>query len=133
MRFTGGRQERGPLLLPDALERLPGPRALQILGVCFFFVVFFCFCVWMARGVRKRAERNPSNLIRLMTGVGKPLASPAASSAPISSPSLEDADMSAIPDDFIRKTARLSAEVTRPFPNSKKIYVQGSRSDVRVG
>jgi len=41
--------------------------------------------------------------------------------------------MSAIPDDFIRKTARLSAEVTRPFPNSKKIYVQGSRSDVRVG
>src|SRR3569833_1393165 len=87
----------------------------------------------MARGVRKRAERIPSNLNRLKTVVGKPLASPAASSAPISSPSLEDADMSAIPDDFIRKTARLSAEVTRPYPNSKKIYVQGSRSDVRVG
>ena len=40
--------------------------------------------------------------------------------------------MSAIPDDFIRKTARLSAEVTRPFPGSRKIHVQGSRPDIRV-
>jgi phosphomethylpyrimidine synthase len=40
--------------------------------------------------------------------------------------------MSAIPEDFIRKTARLSDEVTRPFPNSSKIHVQGSRTDIRV-
>ncbi|MDH3561688.1 MAG: phosphomethylpyrimidine synthase ThiC, partial [Gammaproteobacteria bacterium] len=40
--------------------------------------------------------------------------------------------MSAIPEDFITKTARLSDEVTRPFPNSSKIYVQGSRPDLRV-
>ena len=41
--------------------------------------------------------------------------------------------MSAIPDDFIRKAARLSEEVTKPFPGSRKIYVQGSRPDIRVG
>jgi len=33
--------------------------------------------------------------------------------------------MNAIPEEFIQKTARLSSEVTRPFANSKKIYVQG--------
>ena len=41
--------------------------------------------------------------------------------------------MSAIPEEFIQKTARLSEEVTRPFPNSRKIYVEGSRPDIRVG
>ncbi len=41
--------------------------------------------------------------------------------------------MSAIPEDFIRKTSKLSAEVTRAFPGSTKIYVQGSRADLRVG
>jgi len=41
--------------------------------------------------------------------------------------------MSAIPEDFIQKTAKLSEEVTRPFTNSRKIYVQGSRDDIRVG
>jgi phosphomethylpyrimidine synthase len=40
--------------------------------------------------------------------------------------------MSAIPEDFIEKTAQLSADVTRPFPNSSRIYVQGSRPDIRV-
>ncbi len=40
--------------------------------------------------------------------------------------------MSAIPEAFVRKTARLSEEITRPFPGSKKIYVQGSRSDIQV-
>ncbi len=40
--------------------------------------------------------------------------------------------MSAIPEEFIANTARLSAEVTKPFPNSRKIYVQGSRPDIRV-
>jgi phosphomethylpyrimidine synthase len=40
--------------------------------------------------------------------------------------------MSAIPEDFIRSTARVSEAVTRPFPNSRKIFVEGSRSDIRV-
>ena len=40
--------------------------------------------------------------------------------------------MSAIPEDFIKQTAQLSEDVTRPFPHSSKIYVQGSRPDIRV-
>jgi len=40
--------------------------------------------------------------------------------------------MSAIPEEFIRKATQLSDEVTRPFPNSSKIYVTGSRPDIRV-
>ncbi|MEJ2646548.1 MAG: phosphomethylpyrimidine synthase ThiC, partial [Gammaproteobacteria bacterium] len=40
--------------------------------------------------------------------------------------------MSAIPEEFVRKTAQVSEDVTRPFPNSRKIYVTGSRPDVRV-
>ncbi len=41
--------------------------------------------------------------------------------------------MSAIPEEFVEKTARLSEEVTQPFPGSRKIYVQGSRPDLKVG
>jgi len=41
--------------------------------------------------------------------------------------------MSAIPQEFIKKTSKLSEDVTRPFPNSKKIYVEGSRPDIKVG
>jgi phosphomethylpyrimidine synthase len=44
----------------------------------------------------------------------------------------EDGRMSAIPEDFVKKTTQLSDEVTRPFPGSEKIYVQGSRPDIRV-
>ncbi len=40
--------------------------------------------------------------------------------------------MSAIPKEFIQTTARLSDAVTRPFPGSRKVYVEGSRSDIRV-
>ncbi|MEJ2347518.1 MAG: phosphomethylpyrimidine synthase ThiC [Gammaproteobacteria bacterium] len=40
--------------------------------------------------------------------------------------------MSAIPEEFLNKTAKLSEEVTRPFTNSRKIYLQGSRPDLRV-
>jgi len=40
--------------------------------------------------------------------------------------------MSAIPDDFINTTSRLSEAVTRPFPGSRKIHVSGSRPDLRV-
>jgi phosphomethylpyrimidine synthase len=41
--------------------------------------------------------------------------------------------MSAIPEDFQKRTAELSEEVTKPFPCSRKIYVEGSRPDIRVG
>ncbi len=44
----------------------------------------------------------------------------------------EDEGMSAIPEQFVRKTARVSEAVTRPFPNSRKVHVQGSRPDIRV-
>ncbi len=40
--------------------------------------------------------------------------------------------MSAIPEEFLKKTSQLSAEVTKPFPKSNKIYVEGSRPDIRV-
>ncbi len=41
--------------------------------------------------------------------------------------------MSAIPEEFIRRTAQLSEEATRPYPNSRKLWVPGSRPDLRVG
>ncbi len=40
--------------------------------------------------------------------------------------------MSAIPKDFIRKTAQVSQDVARPFANSRKIHIEGSRQDIRV-
>ena len=40
--------------------------------------------------------------------------------------------MSAIPEDLKRRTAELNEESTRPFPNSSKVYVRGSREDIRV-
>ena len=40
--------------------------------------------------------------------------------------------MSAIPEEFLKKTAQLSDDVTKPFTNSKKIYIEGSRPDIRV-
>jgi phosphomethylpyrimidine synthase len=40
--------------------------------------------------------------------------------------------MSAIPEEFINETVRLSEDVTGPFPNSRKIYVEGSQAGVRV-
>ncbi|MCG5496790.1 phosphomethylpyrimidine synthase ThiC [Ectothiorhodospira variabilis] len=40
--------------------------------------------------------------------------------------------MSAIPQDFVTQTARLSDEITQPFPGSRKIHVPGSRPDIQV-
>jgi len=40
--------------------------------------------------------------------------------------------MSAIPEEFLKKTSQLSTEVTKPFPKSRKRYVEGSRPDLRV-
>lgn len=41
--------------------------------------------------------------------------------------------MRAIPQELLNKTAALSEDAVRPFPNSRKIYVEGSRPDIRVG
>ena len=35
--------------------------------------------------------------------------------------------------DIISETKKLGEAVTQPFPNSKKVYVQGSREDIQVG
>jgi phosphomethylpyrimidine synthase len=40
--------------------------------------------------------------------------------------------MSAIPEDFVNQTTRLSEDVTGPFPNSRKIYVEGKHPGVSV-
>jgi len=40
--------------------------------------------------------------------------------------------MSAIPKSFHSRTAKVNDQAVRPFPSSRKIYVQGSRSDIRV-
>src|SRR5579859_4791533 len=40
--------------------------------------------------------------------------------------------MSAVPEEFVRRTDALAEEATRPFANSRKVYVSGSRAGVRV-
>jgi len=40
--------------------------------------------------------------------------------------------MSAVPEDFVRRTDALAEEATRPFASSRKMYVTGSRPDLRV-
>ncbi|HEV2321560.1 MAG TPA: phosphomethylpyrimidine synthase ThiC, partial [Gammaproteobacteria bacterium] len=40
--------------------------------------------------------------------------------------------MSAVPEEFVRRTEALAEEATRPFARSRKIYVEGSRPDLRV-
>ncbi len=40
--------------------------------------------------------------------------------------------MSAVPAEFIRRAAQLSEAATRPYPNSRKVFVPGSRADLRV-
>lgn len=40
--------------------------------------------------------------------------------------------MSAVPEDFLSKKAKVDEKAVQPFPKSKKIYVEGSRPDIRV-
>ncbi len=40
--------------------------------------------------------------------------------------------MSAIVDEFLSQTAKINDASVQPFPNSRKIYVQGSRADIQV-
>ena len=41
--------------------------------------------------------------------------------------------MSANPKELLKPASSLSVEATRPFPNSRKIFVPGPRPDIRVG
>ena len=40
--------------------------------------------------------------------------------------------MNAVPSDLLRDTQRLSEDVTRPIPGSRKVHLPGSRADLRV-
>lgn len=40
--------------------------------------------------------------------------------------------MSAIPHDFLHATAQLGKTIARPYPNSRKAHIQGSRPDLQV-
>ncbi len=40
--------------------------------------------------------------------------------------------MSALPEDFVAKTAAIERRAIEPFPQSRKVYVTGRRADVRV-
>ena len=40
--------------------------------------------------------------------------------------------MNAVPSTLLQQTEQLSESVTRPIPGSRKIYVEGSRPDIRV-
>ena len=40
--------------------------------------------------------------------------------------------MTANPETMLKETANLADEAKQAFPNSRKIYVQGSRPDIRV-
>ena len=40
--------------------------------------------------------------------------------------------MSSLPQKFVADLEQLDRDIVRPFPNSQKIYFQGSRSDIRV-
>ncbi|MBO7941898.1 hypothetical protein JTP77_039290, partial [Streptomyces sp. S9] len=40
--------------------------------------------------------------------------------------------MNAVPSELIQQAEKLSADVTRPIPGSRKIHVQGSRPDLHV-
>ncbi len=40
--------------------------------------------------------------------------------------------MSAVPEEFIRRTQALTEDATRPFARSRKVHVEGSRPDIRV-
>jgi phosphomethylpyrimidine synthase len=40
--------------------------------------------------------------------------------------------MSAVPEEFLSQTAKVDPESVQPFPNSRKVYLGGSRPDVRV-
>ena len=41
--------------------------------------------------------------------------------------------MSACHEELTELTSRISVDATRPFPNSRKVFVTGSRPDIRVG
>jgi phosphomethylpyrimidine synthase len=45
---------------------------------------------------------------------------------------LKEAVMSAIPEEFKKKTEAMEAAAIQPLPNSEKVYIKGSRDDINV-
>jgi phosphomethylpyrimidine synthase len=72
------------------------------------------------------------NLIRVVPAKGSLTVSSPLQDPPIRSPTKE-VTMSANPKEFLTPASALSAEATRPFPNSHKIFVPGSRPEIQVG
>jgi phosphomethylpyrimidine synthase len=73
------------------------------------------------------------------TGVGKLRRTPvppAALAPPLRPGSIEpepqDDAMNAVPSSLLQQTEQLSESVTRPIPGSRKVFVEGSRPDLRV-
>ena len=92
-----------------------------------------------ARGLRESLEPDPSRV-----GVGKlsltaPFPRPHVADASASTrmgrcrPVARSRAMSARPEDLQLPDAELGEAVTRPFPNSRKTYVSGSRPDRTCG
>ena len=44
----------------------------------------------------------------------------------------QEASMSAIPEDFQKKTQAMEEAAIQPLPNSEKVYIKGSRDDINV-
>ena len=40
--------------------------------------------------------------------------------------------MNAVPEKILHQSAQLDSQITTPLPQSRKIYVQGSRADLQV-
>ena len=40
--------------------------------------------------------------------------------------------MSAVPESPLRESAVVDDAAVQPFPRSKKVYIEGTRSDIRV-
>ncbi len=80
-------------------------------------------CLWQS------GERHPLNLMRVMPSEGSVARdSPAIAPPPQHS---QGANMNANPK-FLSATARVDEAAVKPLPNSRKVYVAGSRSDIRV-
>src|SRR3970040_976772 len=88
-----------------------------------------------AGGARRgrRAETNPSNLIRSIPAEGSSLQADEVSPRRSDRLFRQELLMSANPKDFLQPTSTLSHEATRPFPAARQISLPGSRPDIRVG
>jgi phosphomethylpyrimidine synthase len=84
-------------------------------------------------GTQNSAEIKPFEPDPACTGVGKRPQKHASFPRRIQSRyKNRTKNMSAIPEKFLGKTAKINDASIQPFPNSKKVYVHGSRPDIKV-